>query len=140
MHVLPLMSVSQLYYGLKLLFEHNSAHKNLFLSAGFCWNSRLSWRDTEQKLNFRGTIGYGDSYLEFLFRPFKVYRLHATLHDAAGAVRSHSEKITGCCYIFGQAPVSCVLGDVTGIFFFLLWSGVACIVLATELADRNVIW
>ena len=50
-----------------MLFEHNSIRKNLFLSACFCWNSRLSLREMDQKFKFDGTIGYGDSYLEFLF-------------------------------------------------------------------------
>ena len=48
--------------------------------------------EVDQKFTFGGTIGYGDSYLEFLCRRFKVFRLHANLHDAAGAIRSHSGK------------------------------------------------
>ena len=46
-------------------------------------------------IKFGGTIGYVDSYLEFLFRHFKVIRQHAFLHDAAGAVRAHSGKGAG---------------------------------------------
>ena len=49
----------------------------------------------DQNFIYGGTIGYGDSYLEFLFRPFKVFRLHAILHDAAGAVRAHSGRGPG---------------------------------------------
>ena len=55
----------------------------------------------DQKLKFGGTIGYGDSYLEFLFRQFKVFRLRAIMHDAAGAVRAHSGKGLGYCYMIG---------------------------------------
>ena len=47
---------------------------------------------------FGGTIVYGDSYLEFLFRHFKRFRLHAKVHDAAGAVRPHSGKGPGYYY------------------------------------------
>ena len=43
----------------------------------------------EQKFNFGGTIGYGYSYLEFVFGHFKATTLHAILHDAAGAVPAH---------------------------------------------------
>ena len=82
-------------------FENNSVRKNLFLSACFCWDSRLSLREMDQKHEFGGTIGYGDSYLEFLFRHLKVFRLHAILHDAAGAVRAHSCKESGYCYMIG---------------------------------------
>ena len=88
-------------------FEHNSVRKNLFLSACFCWDSRLSLGEMDQKFKFGGTIGYRDSYLEFLFCHFKEFRLHAILHDAAGAVRVHSGKGT------------CLLGHVTGLIFFL---------------------
>ena len=62
------MSIFRLYLGLKMSFEHNSVRKNLFLSACFCWDSRHSLREMDQKFKFGGTIGYGDSYLEFLFR------------------------------------------------------------------------
>ena len=55
-----------------------------------------------QEINFRGTIGYGDSYLEFLFRHLKVGRLHAILLDASGAVRAHSGKGPGYPYMIGR--------------------------------------
>ena len=92
-------------------FEHNSVRKNLFA----CWDFRHSLREMNQKIKFGGTIGYGDSYLEFLFRQFKVVRLHAMLHDAAGAVRAHSGKGPGYCYMIGRGPNSCLLGHVTGL-------------------------
>ena len=112
-----LMSIFRLYPGLKMTFEHNSVRKNLFLSASFCVNSRLSLREMDQKINFGGAIGYGDSYFEYLFRHFKVFRLHAILHDAAGAVRAHSGKGPGYCYMIGREPKSCLLGYVTGLLF-----------------------
>ena len=99
--------------------EENSVRKNLFLSACFCWDSRLSLREIDQKFKFGGTIGYRDSYLESLFRPYKVFRLHATLHYAAGAVRAHSGKRAGCCYMIGRGPNSYLLGHVTGLVFCL---------------------
>ena len=117
MDVLFLMSIFRLYPGLKLSFEHNSVRKNLFLSACFCWDSRLSLRGMDQKDKFGGTIGYGNSYLELLFRHFKKFRLHAILHDAAGAVRAHSGKGPGYCYMIGRGPKSCLLGHVTDYSF-----------------------
>ena len=114
------MSIFRLYPGLKVAFQHNSVRKNLFLSACFCWDSRLSLREIDQKYKFGGTIGYGNSYLELIFRHFKKLRLHAILHDAAGAVRAHSGKGPGYCYMIRRGPNSCSLGDVTGLLFFLL--------------------
>ena len=67
MDVLFLMSIFRLYPGLKVSFEHNSVRKNLFLNACFCWYSRLSLREMDQKNLFRGTIGKGNSYLDFYF-------------------------------------------------------------------------
>ena len=119
MGVLFLMSIFRLYPGLKMSFEHNSVRKNLFVSACFCWDSRLSSREMDQKLKFGGTIGYGDSYLEFLFRHFKILTIQATLHDAAGAVRAHGAKGPGYCYMMGGGPNSCLLGHETGLFFCL---------------------
>ena len=106
-----------IYPGLKMSFEHNSVRKILFLSARFCWDCRLSLREVEQKLIIGRTIGYGETYLEFLFRQFKVFRLHAILHDAAGAVRAHSGTGPDYCYMIGRGPHSCLLCHVTGLLF-----------------------
>ena len=114
-----LMSCFRLYPGLKISFEHNSVCKNLFLSACFFWDSRHSLREMDQKFKFGGTIGYGYSYLDSVFRYSKVFRLHAILHDAAGAVQAHSGKGPGYCYMIGRGPNSCLLGHVTGLFFCL---------------------
>ena len=119
MDVLFLISVFRLYTGLKTTFEHNSVCNNLFLSACFGWDSSLSLCEMDQKLNFGGLIGYGNSYLELLFRQFKIIRLHAIIHDAAGAVRAHSGKGPGYCYMIGRGPNSCLLGHVTGLLFCL---------------------
>ena len=100
-------------------FQKNSVRKNLSLNACFCWDSRFSLRAMDQKFKFGGTIGNGESYLEFLFRHFKVFRLHAKLHDAAGAVRAHSGKRPGYRYMIGRGPTSCLLGHVTGLLFCL---------------------
>ena len=113
------MSIFQLYPGLNLSFEDKRVRKNPFLSACFCCDSRLSVGEMDQTFEFGGTIGYGNSYLEVLFRHFKVFRLHAILHDAAGAVRAHSGEGPGYCYMIGRGPKSCLLGHVTGILFCL---------------------
>ena len=146
MDVLFLISVFWLYAGTKMSFEHNS----LFPRACFCWDSALSLR--EEKFKFGGLIGYGNSCLYSVFRYSKLFRLHAILHDAAGAVRSHSGKGPGYCYMIGRGPNFCLLGHVTGLLFclyvkiFLLsifdsvdfWSSMSCIVLDIELTEKNI--
>ena len=102
MDVFFLISVFRLYPGLKMSFEHNSVRKNISLCACFCWDSGLSLREMDQKIIFDGLIDYGNSYLDSVFRYLKVFRLHAILHDAAGAVRSHSGKGPGYCYLIGR--------------------------------------
>ena len=83
------------------------------------YDSRLSLRKMDQKFKFGGCIGLGNLYLEFLFRHFKVFRLHTILHDAAGAVRAHNSEGPGYCYMIGREPNSCLLGQVTGLLFCL---------------------
>ena len=71
----------------------------------------------DQKFIFGGLIGYGSSYLDSVFRYSKVLRLHAILHDAAGALRAQSGKGPGYCYMIRRGPNSCLLGHVTGLLF-----------------------
>ena len=93
------------------------------------------------------------SYMDFLFRHFKVIRLHAKLHDAAGASGAQSGKGPGYCYRIGWGPNSCLLGNVTGLpvcFYVKLflpsifklvdfWSSKSCIVIHLQLTDISVI-
>ena len=73
----------------------------------------------DQKFVLGGTIGYGDLYSEYTFRQFKVFKLYAKLLDAAGAVRTHSEKSLGNFNMIGRGPTSCLLDHVTGLPFGL---------------------
>ena len=153
MNVFFSISNFRLYPELKITFEHNSVRKNLFLRACFCWDSRLSLHEMDQKFKFGGLIGYGNSFLDSVFRYSKVLRLHAKLHDAAGALRSQSGKGPGYCNMIGRGPNSYLLGHMTGLRFcfyvklFLhsifnsvdFWSSMSCIVLDVELTDKNVI-
>ena len=116
MDVLFLIIFCRLYPGFKILFENNTVRKNLFLSVCFFWNSRLSLREMDQKYKFGGNLGYGDSYMVFLFRHFKVFIHNPKLYDAAGALPAHSGKSLGHCYMIGWGPNSCFLGHVTGLF------------------------
>ena len=106
-----------------------------------------------QKFKFGGTIGYGDSYLEFLFRHSKWFGLHAILHDAAGTVQAHSSKSPSFWYIVGRGQILSLLGQAVGplsclyVKLFLpsifnsveFWNRMSCIVLDFELAYIKVL-
>ena len=79
----------------------------------------ISLREVDQKFLHGGKIGYGDSYLNCVFRYSKVFRLHVILHVAAGAVRLHTGKGPGYCYMIGRVQNCCLLGHVTGLSFCL---------------------
>ena len=58
-----------------------------------------------------------DSYLEFLFWHFELFILHARLHDAAVAVRVHSDKIPGYSYMIRGETNFCLPRQKTGLLF-----------------------
>ena len=114
-----LISVFRLYPGFEMSFEHNSVRKNLFLSACFCWDSEHPLSEMDQKFKFGGLIGYGDSFLDSVFSYSKVFRLHAILNLAAGAVRLHSGKGQSYSYLTARGPNSRWLGHVAGLLICL---------------------
>ena len=71
----------------------------------------------DQKLPFGGLIEYGSSCMDYFFANSIIFRLQAILHDAA--VKSTNYKGPGYCYVFSRFPSSCLLGHVTGLFFYL---------------------
>ena len=73
----------------------------------------------DQKIINGGFINYGDWFVEIIICHYKVFRLHAVLNDVGGAVRSHSGKGRGYSYMIGQGPKSCLLGQLTEVFFCL---------------------
>ena len=93
--------------------------KKIFLNACYIWNDKISLRDMDQKFLFGGLIGYGNSPLDSIICYSKVFRLHAILQDAAGTVRSHTDKGPGYCFMIGQGTNFCFLGRVTGLLFCL---------------------
>ena len=119
MDVFFLISVFRLYRELKMSFDHSCVRKNLFRSACFCWDSRISLCEMDQNFKFSGLIGYGNSCLDSVFCFSKKLRLHAILHNAAGAVRAQSGKGPSYCYMLGRGPTSCLLGHVTVLLFCL---------------------
>ena len=73
----------------------------------------------DQKLPLRGSIGCGRSYLDFVLCCSKTITQQAILHDAVGAVSSHTGSGAGWRYKNKGGPNSCLLGHVTGLVFCL---------------------
>ena len=73
----------------------------------------------DQTFPFGGFLGYGNTYLDSILCYSKVVRLHAKLHDAAGAVRSRTGEGADYCYKIGQNPNFCLVCHVNGILFCL---------------------
>ena len=94
-------------------FKRNRTRKNVYLSACFCLDCRLSLPELDQKFKLGGAIGYADSYWEFLIPPFKKTRQHAILQHDAGTLKACSGKIPVYYYIIGRKPKSCLLNYVT---------------------------
>ena len=107
----------------------------------------------DQKFEMGGLIGYGNSCLDFVFCYSKVFRLHAKLHDAAGAVRTHIGKGTGYLYLIGRGPNLPLLVHVTALLFCLYLklflpsnfnsvdfrSSMSCIVVDIEQTDNILV-
>ena len=133
--------------------EHNSVRKKLILSACFCWDSRHSLREMDQKFKLGGSICHGTSHLDSVFRYSKMFRLHAILHDVAGAVRLQTGKGPGYCYMIDRGPNCFLLGHVSGQLICLyvkvflpsifglidFWISRSLIVLILELTEKNII-
>ena len=68
---------------------------------------------------YGGIIGIDNSSLDKFFRSFKILRLHAILHDAAGFVYELSEKGPGYSYVLPCPVTNEYLGHVTGLAFCL---------------------
>ena len=72
-------------------FDHNSVRKNLFLFLVHVSVGILDFLHVRRTKNLN-LVEPLVMETRTLFRHFKVFRLHAILHDAAGPMRAHSGK------------------------------------------------
>ena len=119
MDVIFQVNIFRIYLKTKSKFFHNCIRKKTIPKRVL-----LSGRDNflmgdKPKVLHGEKIGYGDSYLDSVFRYTKVFRLHAILHDAAGAVRLQTVKNSGYRYMIGRGLNCCLLGHVTGLLLCL---------------------
>ena len=111
MVVIFLVNIFRLYLQAKFHFLHNCTRKNLFQSTCYYWDEAVSFREVDQKFLHGGAIGYGDSYLDSVFRYSKLFRPYAIIHDASGAVPLQTSKGPVYCYMIVEVQtVDCLNG------------------------------
>ena len=105
-------------------FEDNTERKNFFLAVCYFHDPIVDLKLINEKAPFGGIIGIGDSKLEKVFGKFKIFKLHAVLHDAAGFMKTNYSMGPGYVYFSNQFSRlnSCLLGHVSGIIYCIYLS------------------
>lgn len=112
--------IHRLFFHVQATFIQNNARKNYFLSACLYIDPEADIEALNRDCPYGGIIGIDDSNLDSVFNRFKVFRLHAILHDAAGYMKAKYNKGPGYCYVYPLSSINnCFLGHVTGIAFCL---------------------
>ena len=117
MDIVTLLNIFNCYSSIFPMFPNNEKRKNCFLSACKIWDQNLNLEEIDQNFPHGGLNGYGNSILDFLLARSKRFRLHAILHDSAGAVKATTNQGPVFCYMLPQFLSSCLLGHITGLFF-----------------------
>ena len=52
----------------------------------------MNLKEIDQKSPFRGLIGHGNSYMDYFFANYKIFRRHAIPHEFAVSVKSTIQK------------------------------------------------
>ena len=68
---------------------------------------------------FGGIIGINNSAIDSIFKHSKIFRLHAAYHDAFGYCKTHYNRGPGYNYIVYIPLNSCLVGHVTGLYFWI---------------------
>ena len=98
-------------------FANDSNRKNCLLSACAMIDSECNLRAIDKTALYGGMIGIDNSKLERVFGQFKLFRLHAVIHDACGFMKQHYDIGPGYSYVIRCPTNSCLVGHVTGLFF-----------------------
>ena len=100
--------------------SNNSMRKNYFLAACYLISPSVDIIEIDSHSPFGGLIGVGDSCLDSLLNKFKILRLHAILHDAAGFMKREYNLGPGYLYTLDHVPTCfnlCSIGHVTGVLY-----------------------
>lgn len=115
---MDIFSLAQRFVQVEQIFPENNKRKNYFLAACLSLDSKVSLQDINTNVPFGGIIGIDNSKLDYFLNRFKIFRLHAVLHDASGYMKSKYNIGPGYCYFFKNFPFnSCYLGHFTGLLY-----------------------
>ena len=112
--------VKSIHYKFKHLesyFEDNFTRKNYFLAACKHIDDLTDLEFINDTCPFGGIIGINNSRLDCIFRRFKIFRLHAILHDACGYMNDIYSVGPGYSYVIPCKFSSCFVGHVSGLAF-----------------------
>ncbi len=97
------------------MLPNSTQRKNLFLSTCYHLVDDLDIEETCFTNPYGGLIGIGNSRLEKYLGRFKLFQVHAALHDACGYVKRVHGVGPGYVYAMNCPINSCFLGHVTGL-------------------------
>jgi hypothetical protein len=106
------------FHYFKRRYPENTIRINYFLACCYHIDKHIDADEIILDCPHGGLIGIGDSRLEIIFGNFKLFRLHAALHDASGYMKDKFDAGPGYVYCIFTCPKnSCFLGHVTGLLF-----------------------
>ena len=98
-------------------YKENADRKNYFLAACKLFNPNVDLKIAIESRPYGGLIGMGNSLLDKYFNRWKILRLHAVIHDAAGYIKEKDSIGPGYLYALSCPINSCFIGHVTGLMF-----------------------
>ena len=116
--------IIRIYPHFQCLYPNNTVRKNYFIATCFHLDKTLDIDFVNSDCPYGGLIGIGDSNLKRLFSGFKLFRLHAVLHDACGYMKDKFDVGPGYMYsLCSSSTNSCFFGHLTGLTFcsYLKW-------------------
>lgn len=104
---------------LKRYFPQNTIRKNYFLAACAHIYPQVDLEFVNDTCPYGGIIGIGNSRMDVILNKFKLFRLHAVLHDASGYMKSYNGMGPGYSYIIPCPSIfnSCLIGHVSGLAY-----------------------
>lgn len=108
------------YLSLRKVYPRRTRRKVYFLAACLIFLDMMEHiDDCDMEARYGGLIGIGNSRLDKYLSRYKIFRLHAVLHDAAGHVKRVYNTGPGYSYIIPFPFNWCFVGHVFGLLFCL---------------------
>ena len=104
------------YHYFQKHYPENSIRANYFRAACYHLDYTINPEEIIADCPYGGLISIGDSWLENILGKYKIFRLHAVLHDASGYMKRKFNVGPGYVYsLINISRNSCFLGHATGL-------------------------